>query len=449
MNPDPPLPSGHLTRLLAIEAVSEILQRRRHADVVLAKLDSRLLETLDRAFVHELVLGSLRWLSRLDALIAPWVTRPLPSLDPVVVTCLRVGAYQLLAMDRVPPWAAVGTTVGAAGKLRPAARGLVNAVLRKVAGSSAHLEVPLTGTTPQELASQAAHPLWMVERWSKTLSPSALRGLLAANNNRPTIHLRKVSPRLSGAQLAEEFAARGIVATALPLPGAFRLSSSTGLRSARPLVQGEVIVQDEGAQLVTALISPRGQVLDACAAPGGKAIGLWASGLQSKSLTLCERSPQRARLLRENLTRVGCEPAEVLIGDAGEVTAGRRFNTIVVDAPCSGLGVLRRHPEAKWALGQEGVAALAREQTRLLGALMERLSPGGELVYIVCSFEEEETTEVVKSTLGRYPELRLVPLGPRVPSGYEEFAQPCGTVRIVPHPGHSMDGFFAAAFCKP
>lgn len=443
---------GALTRAISIDALTHVLTRNSHADVALDRLfaHQKDLRPLDRAFIFEIVYGSLRWLSKIDWIIAHMIDRPFASLDPRVANAIRVGTYQIFYMDRVPDRAAVSETVEAVKKVgAPNAASFVNAVLRRVARKAEYFPKPDKTRQPADYFSMHnAHPKWMIERWMRTVPLERLEHLLAGNNQPPKHTLRILKSRAvpTGEDVATSLLReQGIKSSYRPLPGALHLESLPSFPNSVAFTAGCFIVQDEAAQLATSLIQPTATdtIFDACAAPGGKAIHLWDEGAKPENLVLCDFSQKRLVMLNANLERVGFTGAQIVHGDAVEKAKGLTFSKVLLDAPCSSLGVIRRHPEIKWLRTPGDIENCVREQARLLAGLAPSVAPGGELIYIVCSHELEETSEQIKAFLQNHPAFRVVPLEGRIHDYYRKYVTRHDELLVLPGNTDDIDGFYA------
>jgi len=421
--------------LLSFEASPE------HADDLVARFAGRDFDARDRAFLRELVYGVLRWRNRLDAACGRFLEKPPERLPPPVREALRLGAYQLLFLDRVPAHGAVNASVALAGRGGGGwAKGLVNAVLRRVAQES--FEPP--GDLEDRLVIWESHPRWLVRRWLDALGPVKARARCEANNAEGPLVLR-ANPLRAGA-LAERLAAEGIPTSPGRVdPECLRVAFEHAPRPAAitataAFAEGAFIVQDEASSLVVRYAAPGegGRVLDACAAPGGKAAGLaWAVGASGR-VVAADAAASRLGRLADNCARIGASVGIVAM-DAANPAFGEAFDLVLVDAPCSGLGVLRRHPDARWRLREEEIGRHGARQRELLAGAARAVRPGGRLVYAVCSNEPEETEEVAASfrTEGFVSDGGLGDL----PPGARCFVGEDGALRIGPEEG--LDGFFA------
>ena len=459
MGSEPNSPSavrmGPLARVTAIDALTHILGRQKHADQALDEIfrSRPELRPLDRAFVYQIVFGSLRWLSKMDWIMSHMMDRPFHGLDPRVANALRVGTYQIFYMDRVPDRAAVSETVEAVKQLGAAqAAPFVNAILRRVARRAEYFPKPDKVTQRAAyLAMHTSHPEWMVRRWLDIMPPERLDYLLAAHNREPCKTLRILSKRA----LPEDdplphhlLKTYGIHSEQRPLRQALRVESYPPFEHCGAFQNGGFIVQDEAAQLAASLVQPHPgeSVFDACAAPGGKAVAVWDQAPADVRYFLCESSTKRLALLEETLTRTGMkDEAHVSLasGDAVSAFEGQIFDKIVLDAPCTAMGIIARNPEIKWHRKPIDILKAAAEQKRLLDGLATRVRPGGELIYMVCSFEPEETNLQVRNFLAEHPEFIAVDLANRVHEYYRKYLDERGQLLIYAGNQDNIDGFYA------
>jgi 16S rRNA (cytosine967-C5)-methyltransferase len=437
--PAPVLDGARLTAFDVLDGVSE---RQAYANLLLPQLlrERTDLDPRDAAFATQLAYGALRAQGTLDAVLARLVDRPLAELDRQVLELLRLGAYQLIDL-RVPAHAAVATTVDLARAIvGPGPAGLVNAVLRKVAaGDREHWlrELGASGSTALALATD--HPEWIVDAWRAALGgEDELEAALLADNAAPEVHL--VARRIPREALVAESAGRAGPWS----PYAVRLGGGDPGRL--PSVRsGDAAVQDEGSQLAAlALVrapldGPDGAWLDMCAGPGGKAGLLAAVRPVGVRLTAADRAPHRAELVRQALA--GADDTEVLVAD------GRRppweegaFDRVLLDAPCTGLGALRRRPEVRWRRTRADVPPLVELQTALLDTAVRSVRSGGVVAYVTCSPHLAETVQVVDAAVERHglEALPVAPLFPEVPRmDRGSYAQ------LWPH-RHGTDAMFIA-----
>ncbi len=413
----------------------------------------------DAALATELVFGVLRWQRLLDFLIERQAKRPAEGLDADVRRALRLGAYQLLFLDRVPASAAVNESVELAklaGKERAA--GLVNAVLRRMPHGPYRADelertLPVGLSKGKRLGILYSHPDWMVERWLDAFGSERTRALLEANN-RPLPMACWVLDAEHAAEVAESLREDGLevepgrlAASALIVRGGSP-SETTAFR------EGWIAVQDEASQAVALLAGvEKGQsVLDLCAAPGNKTLHLARAAGPGACVVAADLHVHRLRSVRGQMRRTGTEGVEVVALDATRALPfARRFDRILVDAPCSGTGTLARNPEIRWRLRLEDIEDFTRRQTAILNNGLDALAPGGRLVYATCSLEREENEGVVRGVLGERKDVRLA----GAPAGFAARLAPgVAAERLFDDEGFfrtepaetATDGFFAAIF---
>ena len=397
----------------------------------------------DLGLLHELVRGALAWQGALDYLLRPYLKQPLSELPPQVRNLLRLGAYQLRYLDRVPAYAAVSEAVDLARRLKGngVAR-LVNAVLRGVSEDRRPARSPDPQADPEgALSISTSHPRWMVRRWMRRFGPEDARKLCETNNARPLLTLRTNRLRTTPEALQAGLAAEGIEAGISPLIGGYLTVPEVGpLFRTDAFRRGLFSVQGQGTGLVVQLLDPQPgeSILDLCSAPGGKAAAA-AERMGGRGLILAlDLRPGRLRTLRENLRRLGLEGVRTAAADGRFPPTRASFHRVLVDAPCSSLGVLPRRPEIRWRRKESDLHALSALQRRLLNAAADRVRPGGILVYSTCSLEPEENEKVVEAFLSRRKDFHLEPA-----SGFLPPTLSGPYLQTLPH-RHGCDGAFAA-----
>jgi 16S rRNA (cytosine967-C5)-methyltransferase len=418
-------------RAVALEILGRLRAGRVTVADALAAPGAEALDERDRGFLHELVLGTLRRRGWLDHALCGLSSRPIDRLTPGVLDALRLGAYQLLYL-RVAEHAAVSESVELARAAEPRSAGFANAVLRRL-----QREGPPPAPDPAAdplgwLTSAGSLPRWLAERWCKHLGPEAAIARARSILDAPPTYFR-VNPRVSDA--GERLAAADVEARETAIPGA--LERVEGRLS--PLAAaGVVYVQDAGSQMVAHLAASHGLVLDACAAPGGKALLMADLGGPGTRVIAAEASRRRLATLSRLRSRWGAANVSVLAADALRPPFAAAFDSVLLDAPCSGLGTLARNPDARWRLAPADVERHAARQRALLESVAALVRPGGRLVYATCSIEPEENEGVVAPFLERHPEFASEGL----PSWAEPFRAD-GFVRVDPA-RHPVDAFFAA-----
>jgi 16S rRNA (cytosine967-C5)-methyltransferase len=436
---------GLAARTVALGVLRRIEQTAAYADVALdAALRSGTLPPRDRALASRLAYGTVAWQRRLDWHLAQLTHRDAATLDVSVRLILRLGLYQLLCLDRVPPHAAVSTSVDLAKREAPAAAGLVNAVLRRATRDAGKLSLPDPAVDPvRHLGVAFSHPDWLVERWRTHLGHDEAARLLAADNDAAPTVLRARRGRRD--ELIAELASSGVRAVAGEwAPDAVRVDA-VAPHALPGFVAGALTVQSEASQLVVhALGLERGmRVLDVCAAPGGKTT--YAAELVGESGRVVAFDRRRSgvaaavdaarRLRLRNVLGAVADARRPPLGDA-------RFDRILVDAPCSGLGTLRAHPEVRWTRGPDDVRRLAELQIEILDAAAPHLAAGGVLVYSTCTISVEENDDVVARWMARNPDLERESAAVSLPPQARELVDATGALRTFPH-RHGLDGFYA------
>ena len=400
---------------------------------VLLAADDPKLKTSDRALNHELVLGVLRWQAWLDKTIEHFSKRRIESLDLPVRIALRLGLYQLRFLTRIPASAAVNESVNLVrGAKLSSASAFVNAVLRRAIRESdynpgAESEDPL-----ERLAIETSHPVWLIDRWMRSFGPAEAESLARANNEIPPTAFRVVQRRADEDQIVQQLTAAGAsVEPSTIAQNAFRVSGATA--TLRDLsANGQIYLQDEASQLVAQMLDvrPGDRVLDLCAAPGGKTT-LIADRTGDNALVIAaDRSATRITTITTTAALHQLHSINVVLLDARDTLpfAPQSFDRILVDAPCSGTGTLRRNPEIRWRLANQDIANFASDQKQFLSNAADVLKPGGRLVYSTCSVEREENEEVIDNFISTHPDLI-----------HEK------TIRTWPH-REGSDGFFMAVF---
>lgn len=427
----------------------EMAARRRgpppHPDALIARLVDRRGNPPaenDRALARELVFGVLRHRRGLDYALRAYCRRPLSRLEPRVRVALRMGLYGLRHQDRVPSRAAVHDAVAlVSGGDRPAAGGVVNAVLRSYLRAD-HPWPHAGGDPALYLRAGLSHPDWLVERAVARWGPEGARKALEANNRTPAGFLR-VRRRFDLEEVRGALRADGVETAPSPLaPRCLRVLRGNPSGSA-PFREGAIHLQDAGSQLVGRLLPEGGRAIDLAAAPGGKA-AILAERWAPKRVFAADFRPPRVRLLAETAGRLEAENLLLLAASAAfpPFPAGS-FDRVLLDAPCSGLGTLARNPDIKWTANPKRLASLAKAQRRLAAAAARLVAPGGLLLYSVCSLEPEETAEVVAALREEDPSLHPADLQPQLPEPLHSLLDSDGALHLPPG-AHDTDGYYAA-----
>jgi 16S rRNA (cytosine967-C5)-methyltransferase len=383
----PEAPAGAAVRAVAARLVARVLEERAAVDDLLPAAE---VAERDRPLLAALVLGSVRWHYRLDWQAQRLLERPIARGQAALAALLRVGLLQLQEL-RIPAHAAVSATVDAAALLGArSARGLVNAVLRRFQREREHLERAAL-EVPE---ARFAHPRWLIDAL-RADHPRAWEAILDANNAAPPLWLRVNLTRTTRADYMEKLATAGIAAAAAAdVESAVLVAKPVGVEALPGFAAGEVSVQDLSAQRAAALleVAPGQRVLDACAAPGGKTGHILEAAGGRAEVWAVDRDERRVALVRENLDRLGLA-ARLVTGDATSPRDwwdGKPFDRILIDAPCSASGIIRRHPDIKILRRPADVDRVVELQARLLRALWPLLAPGGRLLYATCSVLRRE-----------------------------------------------------------
>jgi 16S rRNA (cytosine967-C5)-methyltransferase len=435
--------------LLRVESDDSYAVELLHS-TALSKLSSR-----DHGLTTELVMGVLRWQSLLDRRLAAASTQKFERLDREVVAALRLGAYQLQFLSRVPARAAIFESVELvkAARKRSAAP-FVNAVLRKIAAAAAPdiLTQITESLDTAALAENAAHPAWLLERWVRQYGLMAARQICLHDQTVPETSIHLHDHGHDGAA-EKELSAAGVELSSGRFLVTARRVVTGDVSAARPFLQGRVSIQDEASQLVALLAARQNNgsndtILDCCAAPGSKTALLARYNPQAKILAT-DLHPHRARLLKSLIRQPN---VNVVAADARHLPFAIDFDRILADVPCSGTGTLARNPEIKWKLKREDLQDLEARQTAILKSALAHLAIGGRLVYSTCSLEREENEGVVENTLSGMTEFRVVDMKPELErlqeSGelsWENLDAILAGAYLRTIPGvHPCDGFFAA-----
>lgn len=392
----------------------------------------RALAEPDRRLAHELAAGVLRNEAALDAMIAPLLHRGARSVLPPIQDILRIGAYQLRFLDRIPAHAVVATAVALTrAAVGERSTGFVNAILRRLADQAASqpVESPAADDT-------MSHPAWLVERWTARFGRDDTTRLLEWNNSRPALVVQPSRGTID--DLHRRFDEAGV--RTFPAPYAAGLVAETSRPDLLPgFAEGDFFVQDPAQALVARFVGARGTdtVFDACAAPGGKAMAI---ARQARFVVAGDLSRRRLHRMEENLARVRAKNVALIVADAAAPPI-RPVDRILLDAPCLGTGTFARHPDARLRVAPAALARLVAEQARLLDALAERVPAGGVLCYATCSLEPEENTLQVEGFLRRHPAFRREAVEGDFPRNA------FGDLESLPH-RDGMDGAYAARLVR-
>lgn len=432
------------TRQLAIIALRKIFEKSVKPKDILDELSVDL-DKRDRAFLMEIVYGVLRYRDYLDWMLKDFLKKP-SGLSPNTLNNLRAAVYQLKYM-RVPEWAVVDEAVNLE-RFSEGKRSLVNAVLRNFLRHKDEIKCPSKDNPVEYISITASHPRWLVKRWIKRFGYDEALKLAEANNRIPPVVLR-AADKGKREEILKIFAGKGISAsqTKFSPVGIVLKEFPPNLNS--ELLAHNLFVQDEAAQLVTYLLNPLPdeRILDACAAPGGKTIHIAQMMKDSGEIIAVESEEKRIRQLEENVSRLGIKSVKIVHGDVKSLDIGQ-FDKILIDAPCSSIGVIRRNLDVKYRHNEKDLIGYKGNQLDMFRVVSRFLRTGGLMVYSVCSTEPEEGEDVIKEFLHGNPDFSII-------RGDNDFLAPFEVLdkdghlfyRTFPH-RHDMDGFFAARLKK-
>jgi 16S rRNA (cytosine967-C5)-methyltransferase len=436
-----------VARIAAYETVLAVTTGAADLPSALARARAPLADDRDRALAGEIATGAIRWQAAADHLVREFSGRPPSKLDVEILVVLRIGVFQLLHLDRVPASAVVDDAVDLARRAgKRSAAGFVNALLRRVSRERAHL--PLPAAPPLDLiATTLSHPRWLAERWIARHGAADAERWARFDNTPAALTLRVNTLVTTRDALARDLSAAGVATEPARLaPGALVVTEGNPLLT--PLAQtGAFVVQDEASQLVGlfAAAAPGERVLDACASPGGKTTQMAAAMGDEGTIVAADVRGRRLDLLARAVAASGARAVRIVQADARGTPPYRAlFDAVLLDAPCSGLGTIRRDPDIRWRRHAGDLPGLAAGQRGMLDALAAVVRPGGRLVYSTCSSEPEENEEVVHAFLMAHPEFRR-----ETPAPFAErpelsaLLDPKGALKTLPF-RDGLEAFYAA-----
>jgi 16S rRNA (cytosine967-C5)-methyltransferase len=468
-------------RAAAFDILLRVEQEASFASELLHSVAYERFSAADHGLTTELVMGVLRWRSRLDADIAGSSAQPVRKLDLEVLVALRLGLYQLRRLDRIPVRAAINESVELVKRARKrSAAPFVNALLRKL--SQLAEQAAREYRSSEDLAQAFAHPLWLVERWAKEYGLAVAHRICLYNQTVPVTAIRLYDQAAANALRKE-----GVVVDPGALLASARRIRSGDVTRSQAFAHGQVAIQDEGSQLVAVLVGKGARILDCCAAPGGKTMAIARRDSRAQIIAV-DLHPQRARLLRRLIdsskTILDDRPADnsrggnqngdeesadrshsakletgnifVVSADARQLPLSGKFDRVLADVPCSGTGTLARNPEIKWRLKPEDLDDLHARQLAILRGAMDSVAAGGRVIYSTCSLEIEENENAVEQALAQDNSFRLLDCRvelERLKAEGELVWSDAASLTRGPYlrtlPGvHPCDGFFAAIIEK-
>ena len=441
-----------------------LLRIERESSYAVELLHSRTyarLTAVDHSLATELVMGVLRWRSLLDSQIAASSAQLLAKLDLEVLTALRLAVYQLRWLSRVPARAAINESVELVKRARKrSAAPFVNAVLRKLEANAPPVDSSpqpaISAASTEALAASSAHPLWLVERWTKIYGLDSAFRICRHNQSIPVTAIRLRRPEAE-AQLC----AQGIELAPGELLTSARWVQHGDVAASAAFREGLCVIQDEASQLVAALVGQGTHILDCCAAPGGKTLAI-ADRNPNSEVAAVDLHPHRARLLRRRLSapdpqaEAGARSIRVVAADARDLPFATKFDRVLADVPCSGTGTLARNPEIKWRLMPEDLTDLQARQQAILRSALAQVAAGGRLIYSTCSLETEENENVIERLSEEDPSFRVLDCRGELEQLHQKseliWRDPASLTRgpyLRTIPGvQPCDGFFAAILEK-
>jgi 16S rRNA (cytosine967-C5)-methyltransferase len=452
-------------RAAAFDILLRVERESAYASELLHSPTHARLSTSDHALATELVMGVLRWRSRLDAEIVTASSQPLSKLDVEILIALRLALYQFRWLDRIPQRAALHESVELVKRARKrSAVPFVNAVLRKLSAAPRANNTADENASSETLARALAHPQWLVDRWAQAYGLSVARQICQHDQSIPVTAIRLRTPTAEQ-QLIQE----GIALIPGALLASARRVQSGDITKTQSFRSGQIVIQDEASQLVAALVGPNllreeSRILDCCAAPGGKTLAI-ADHNPEAVITAVELHPHRARLLQKLLHQHSSSTRtriQIVAAAAQHLPLSQQFDRVLADVPCSGTGTLARNPEIKWRLTLDDFAELPHRQLAILRSALAQLAPQGRLIYSTCSLEKEENENVVELALAENKSFRLLDcrseLNRLKESGELTWSEPTSSEPTSSAPAplasgpylrtlpgvHPCDGFFAA-----
>jgi 16S rRNA (cytosine967-C5)-methyltransferase len=442
-------------RGIATEILLKVDTQKAYADFLLDHaLKTTTLDERDRGLLTEVVYGTLRWRGTIDARLSRHLRRPLAEADPFIRNLLRLTLYQLSFLDKVPEYAAVNEAVELA-KLRGGGKmaGFVNGVLRNLLREKdSSVEVFPASETSASLAEELSHPEWLVKRWLAEFGAEVAKALMRANNEKAPLVVRVNILKCSRVDLLERLLRAGVTAKPTQLsPQGILLDSGATIENLPGFSEGLFQVQGEVSQLVSYLLAPEPgeRILDACAAPGGKSTHIAELMGDKGEIIALDPAARGLDRIRENTARLKIESVHPIRADAGRAvtpSSDEPYDRILVDAPCTGLGTLRSHPEIKWQRGESDIKRLSQLQSKILANVAGLLKPGGVLVYSTCTLSRDENEDVAEEFLHQHREFELEDAARYLPGETGHMTRG-KYFQALPHRDNT-DGFFAARMRK-
>ncbi|MBP1999353.1 16S rRNA (cytosine967-C5)-methyltransferase [Paenibacillus shirakamiensis] len=439
-------------REVALQVLTQVEEDGAYSNMQLhGALQRSELKGADAGLATELVYGTISRLSTIDYFLEPFVAKGMKKLQPWVRNLLRLSFYQLYYLDRIPAHAAVNEAVNIAKKRgHQGISGMVNGVLRNVLRRKDELKLPEHLPAAERIALEHAHPQWLVERWISQYGEEVTNAMCQANNEPPSVSVRVNQTKLTRDELLSQMHVAQVDAIPSSLSEDGIIVRSGGNMALTDWYRdGRLSIQDESSMLVAAAVDPKSgmRVLDCCAAPGGKSMHLAEKlGLKGEIIAN-DIHPHKAKLIEDQAIRLGLHTIRTTTGDALEMQSlypAASFDRILLDAPCSGLGVIRRKPDLKWAKQAEDIEDISKLQLELLERTASLLKKDGILVYSTCTVEKQENEELIRTFLKKHPEFSEAE---PILQGSSNASRAEIGLQILPQDYHS-DGFYIARLVK-
>jgi len=443
-------------RETALKILYEINEKGAYSNVSINKHLSRNseLKNIDKAFVTELVYGTVKWKLKLDYIISKFSNLKLNKISPWILNVLRLGVYQLIYMDRVPDSAACNESVKLAKKYgHGASGGFVNGVLRSVSRNKNNIVYPdRESNLVRYLSIMYSHPEWMVENFLSRYGEKFTESLLKSNNETPDITIRVNTCKITKEEILKEFYKEGISAREGNYAHeAIILNNPSSITEIEAFKQGYFQVQDESSMLVGYILDPKpGEtVIDVCSAPGGKATHI-AQLMKNTGLVLArDIHPHKIKLIDEAALRLSFDIIKTQLFDATKLDTDlvEKADGVLVDAPCTGLGIIRKKPDIKWARNTNDLEEIKKLQGTILETASKYVKPGGKLVYSTCTIQKEENEDIVESFLNKNPDFEPVDITDCLPGNLVKETSKNGYIQLYPNIDKT-DGFFISKMVK-
>lgn len=438
------------TREAALKILIDINEKGAYSNIALNKyFSTEELRDIDRSFITEIVYGTVKWKLTLDRVIAAYSKIKMDKLSPWILNILRLGAYQILYMTKVPPSAACNESVNLARRYgHKASAGFVNAVLRNIARKGSGIAIPSKEKDlPGFLSVSYSYPKWLVEKYLKLFGADFTQSLLEAGNSTPELTIRTNTLRITLEELVKALKEEGCDAAAGKyVKEAIVLKSPINFANLQAFRNGLFQIQDESSMLPAAVLAPEPgeMVLDACSAPGGKATHIAQLMQNSGAIIAGDVHEHKLKLIDDAAERLGIRIIKSELRDASIPNRDheRAFDRVLLDAPCTGLGIVRRKPDIKWARQTKDIKGITALQKKLLQSVSEAVKPGGVLVYSTCTIFPEENEDIIESFLENNSDFMADDIKPFLPAALTKHAKHC-SLQLYPN-RDGIDGFFMA-----